>query len=64
MARAVFTRDEIPADILAKFERSWGHTGGDCEAAIIDGTRIVSWHKTRRAAGSALSRHNATFSVR
>jgi hypothetical protein len=64
MTRTVATREEIPAATLAKFERSWGHTGGDSEAALIDGERIVSWHKNLKAAKSALSKFNATRPVR
>lgn len=64
MTRTATARDNIPADVLAKFERNWGHTGGDAQAAIIDEQRIVSWHKTVKAAQSALSRYNNTRPVR
>jgi hypothetical protein len=64
MTRTVVAREEIPAEVIAKFERSWGHTGGQCEAAIVDGDRIVSWHKTRKAAQSAYNRHINTVPVR
>ena len=64
MDRTVLNREEIPAEVLATFERSWGHTGGDREAVIMDGSRIVSWHKTRKSAQSALWRYNMTRPVR
>ena len=66
MSRFIANRADIDADTLAKFERSWGHTGGNCQAAILDcdSKRIVSWHKTRRAAQSAFSRHANSFAVR
>ena len=64
MDRTVMSREEIPADLMQKFERMWDHSGGDSTAAIVDNLRIVSWHKNRKSAQSALSRYNSNFSVR
>lgn len=63
MTRTAVSREKIPSEVLAKFERSWGHTGGDNESAILEGDRIVSWHKTRKSAQSSLSKYFATKPV-